>query len=156
MRISRWRWIGAVALLAVLLPAAPATGGEEPMETVLAVLPGGEELLVELAVTTAQRRQGLMFRDELPGGQGMLLIFPDSGFRAIWMKNVRIPLDLVWLDRTHRVVHLERNVPPCSAEPCPDYHSMRKASAVLELNAGSAETLGIEPGQQLEFIPPIR
>lgn len=150
------RRVGAAVLLVTLLAGVPASAGEEPMETALVLMPGGQELLVELAVTTDQRSRGLMFRDELPAGQGMLLLFPDSGFRAIWMKNVRFPLDLVWLDRDHRVVHLERNVPPCPAEPCPDYYSLRKASAVLELNAGAAELLGLETGQRLEFIPPIR
>jgi uncharacterized membrane protein (UPF0127 family) len=156
-----WRWFGCCALFGAVLTAAgmitaaPVSGGEDPLDTALITLPDGVELVVELAVTPLQRSRGLMFRDELPAGQGMLLVFPDTGFRSIWMKNVRFPLDLIWLDRSHRVVHFEKNVPPCAKEPCPDYHSLRKAASVLELNAGAVETLGIQLGHQLEIIPPL-
>lgn len=162
MKRKWWqRWLGPGVLLALLIPAiglasaTPANDVEDPLETALVILPGGAELVVELAVTSRQRSRGLMFRDELPPGQGMLLVFPDTGFRSIWMKNVRFPLDLIWLDGSHRVVHLEQNVPPCPEEPCPDYHSMRKAASVLELNAGAVEKWGIELGDRLEFIPPL-
>jgi uncharacterized membrane protein (UPF0127 family) len=121
----------------------------------LAICPDGTELVVELAVTSPQRSRGLMFRDVLPVGQGMLLVFPDSGFRSIWMKNVRFPLDLLWLDSSGCVIHIEPRVPPCPEEPCPDYHSLRKASSVLELNAGAVESLGIRLGDRLELIPPL-
>lgn len=143
-------------LLGLAGPAGRSGDGGGPLETALLVLPGGEELVVELAVSPAQRRRGLMYRDELPAGQGMLLVFPDTGFRSIWMKNVRFPLDLIWLDSSDCVVHIEKDVPPCPGEPCPDYHSMRKAAAVLELNAGSVARWGIEHGDHLEFIPPVR
>jgi uncharacterized membrane protein (UPF0127 family) len=54
------------------------------------------------------------------------------------------------------VVHIETDVPPCPDEPCPDYHSMHKAASVLELNAGAVARWGIETGDRLEFIPPVR
>lgn len=162
MAENRWRrWFGACGLLAVvltvagLMTAAPVSNGENPLDTALMTLPDGVELVVELAITPLQRSRGLMFRDELPAGQGMLLVFPNTGFRSIWMKNVRFPLDLIWLDRSHRVVHFEQNVPPCAEEPCPDYYSLRKAASVLELNAGSVKTLGIQLGHQLDITPPL-
>lgn len=162
MKGKNWkRWLGPCVLLALLFPAAgpalaaPVGGVEDLLETALAILPDGTELVVELAITPQQRSRGLMFRDDLPAGQGMLLVFPDTGFRSIWMKNVRFPLDLIWLDRSGRVVHTEEQVPPCPEEPCPDYHSLRKASSVLELNAGAVEMLGITLGDQLDFIPPL-
>ncbi len=134
---------------------AVAAGKGEPMATGLVILPGGEEIIVELAVSTSQRARGLMFRDQLPEGQGMLLVFSSSDFRSIWMKNVRFPLDLLWVDKSGRVVHFERSVPPCAEEPCPSYMPLRKASAVLELNAGSIEKWGIDFGDQLVIIPPL-
>ncbi len=162
MQGKKWqRWLGPCVLLALLCPAAgpasaaPANGVEDPLDTALVILPDGTELVAELAVTPRQRSRGLMFRDALPAGQGMLLVFPDTGFRSIWMKNVRFPLDLLWLDSSGRVVHIEQQVPPCPAEPCPDYHSLRKASSVLELNAGVVAKQGIELGDLLEFIPPL-
>ena len=85
----------------------------------------------------------------------MLLVFPGSGFRSIWMKNVRFPLDLLWLDSSGRVVHVEENVPPCPEEPCPSYQPMRTASAVLELNGGDVSRLKIGFGDQLMVIPPL-
>lgn len=146
--------LGLGLLLAGVWPA-PAAGEGEPMATGLVILPCGTEIVVELAVSSRQRSRGLMFRDELPAGQGMLLVFSSTNFRSIWMKNVRFPLDLLWLDSSGRVVNFEKNVPPCPEEPCPSYQPLCKASAVLELNAGSVEKWDIDLGDQLVIIPPL-
>ena len=54
------------------------------------------------------------------------------------MKNCRFPIDILWLDEEQRIVHVAEAVPPCKAEPCPVYNPLRRASYVIELNAGQA------------------
>src|SRR3546814_15102210 len=80
-----------------------------------------------------------MFRDELPAGHGMLFIHDRLAPQAYWMKNTRIPLDILYFDDQRRLVSQQRDVPPCSAgNRCPPYPSSAPARYVLELNAGKA------------------
>jgi Uncharacterized conserved protein len=116
----------------------------------------GQRFQVEIADDDAERARGLMFRDVLPDGQGMLFIHDRQEPQAYWMKNTRIPLDILYFDEQRRLVSQQRNVPPCSAgDRCPPYPSRRPARYVLELNAGQAAKLGLEDGTELVFGPGI-
>jgi uncharacterized membrane protein (UPF0127 family) len=99
-------------------------------------LPSGKVLQVEVMVKPEDLRMGLMFRPSLAPDKGMLFIFGESDFHGIWMKNCRFPIDILWLDEDQKVVDLAEAVPPCAAEPCPVYKTLRKASYVVELTAG--------------------
>jgi uncharacterized membrane protein (UPF0127 family) len=116
----------------------------------------GQSVHAELAVTPEERAQGLMFRQKIEFGQGMLFVFEREGIYSFWMKNMLIPLDLVWLDREKRVVHIERDVPPCTENPCPTYTSKVPALYVLELKAGSFEKRGLKMFDRLDFVLPIQ
>ncbi|WP_028917884.1 DUF192 domain-containing protein [Pseudoxanthomonas sp. J35] len=116
----------------------------------------GQRFQVEVADDDAERARGLMFRDVLPDGQGMLFIHDRQEPQAYWMKNTRIPLDILYFDEQRRLVSQQRDVPPCSAgDRCPPYPSRRPARYVLELNAGQAAKLGLEDGAELVFGPGI-
>jgi len=116
----------------------------------------GQRFQVEIADDDAERARGLMFRDVLPDGQGMLFIHDRQEPQAYWMKNTRIPLDILYFDEQRRLVSQQRNVPPCSAgDRCPPYPSRRPARYVLELNAGQAAKLGLEDGAELVFGPGV-
>jgi uncharacterized membrane protein (UPF0127 family) len=119
-------------------------------------LPSGKVLKAEVMVNDADRAMGLMFRPSLPMDQGMLFVFAESEFHGIWMKNCKFPIDILWLDEEKRVVHLAEAVPPCTAEPCPVYQPLRKASYVVELNAGQARREKAAVGASLEFALPSR
>jgi uncharacterized membrane protein (UPF0127 family) len=106
---------------------------------------------VELALTPQEQHQGLMNRQSLPIDAGMLFVFPQNKRHAFWMKNTLISLDLIWLDYAKRVVHIERNVPPCIKTPCATYKSSKDALYVLELNALESKKWQIEVGSQLVF-----
>jgi uncharacterized membrane protein (UPF0127 family) len=114
-------------------------------------LPQGGSITAELAVTDEERQRGLMFRETLLPDQGMLFVFETEDFYSFWMKNTLIPLDLLWLDKDRRIVHIARNVPPCKADPCPSYPPDRPGLYVLELAAGSADRLGLKIFDRLEF-----
>lgn len=117
-------------------------------------LPNGKAVIAELAITPAEREKGLMFRKSLAPDQGMLFVFEEEDFYSFWMKNTLIPLDIIWLNANRQIVHIEKNVPPCTADPCPSYSSPYPALYVLELKAGQAEENGLKPFDQLSFILP--
>jgi len=111
----------------------------------------GEWFSVELADTQKEQSLGLMFRDELAEGHGMLFIFPTETRRSFWMKNTRIALDIFYFDSDLKLVSVAENSPPCRTERCPSYPSTGPAQYVLELNAGKAAELGVKPGDLLEL-----
>jgi uncharacterized membrane protein (UPF0127 family) len=114
---------------------------------------GGERFKVEIADDDAERARGLMFRDKLAADSGMLFIHDREEPQAYWMKNTKIPLDILYFDNARRLVAQQRDVPPCSAgNACPSYPSNGKPTRyVLELNAGEAKRLKLENGAELRF-----
>ena len=88
---------------------------------------------VEIAANSAQRGRGLMFRDHLADDRGMLLVYAESGDHRIWMKNMRIPIRVYWIDANGRIVDWQR-LEPCTASPCPVYAAAGDSRFVLELN----------------------
>lgn len=116
--------------------------------------PDGFTVTAELAVSDEERARGLMFRDKMHEKQAMLFVFDEDDIHSFWMKNMRFAIDILWLDRDKRIVHIESRVPPCPREPCPSYTPFRAAVYVLELQAGSAERHGLREFDRLEFILP--
>jgi uncharacterized membrane protein (UPF0127 family) len=109
----------------------------------------GKNFGVELADTQQEQALGLMFRDEMPANQGMLFIFPNEAPRSFWMKNTRIPLDIMYFDKDLKLVSISADTQPCKVSRCPSYPSITPAMYVLELNAGKASELGVELGDRL-------
>ena len=109
----------------------------------------GETFSVELATESKEQALGLMFRDSMADDHGMLFIFPSATTRNFWMKNTRIPLDIFYFDENLRLVNVARDAKPCRTPQCPVYSSTGPARYVLELNAGKAAELGVQPGDEL-------
>lgn len=137
--------LGAGALLLAASPALTAPG-RAPL-----TLPSGRIIEVEVMVSHQDRALGLMFRPSLPEDKGMLFVFERSDFHGIWMKNCRFPIDIVWLDEERKIVHVAENVPPCKADPCPTYEPLRRATYVIELNAGQARRDELTVGATVSF-----
>ena len=110
---------------------------------------GGKTFSVEIADTSEKQALGLMFRDSMPADAGMIFLFPNEAPRSFWMKNCRIPLDIMYFDKDLKMVSISANTPPCRVERCPNYPSTGPAMYVLELNAGVASELGVGPGDLL-------
>jgi uncharacterized membrane protein (UPF0127 family) len=106
---------------------------------------------IELALTPEEISSGLMFRPSLPENRGMLFILDQPRLPAFWMKNMLISLDLVFLDGAGTVIDIIADVPPCPAEPCPNYPPSSPALAVLEVGAGVAAAHGLEIGSVVTF-----
>ena len=103
----------------------------------------GTRVRVEVADTYPALARGLMFRDPLADDEGMLFMFDIQGRHGFWMKNVRAPLDIVWLDRASRVVWIVESAPPCRADPCPVYQPPVDASCVVEVAGGFVRRHGV-------------
>jgi uncharacterized protein len=115
-------------------------------------LPDGTPITAEMAVTGLERQRGLMFRDEIYADQGMLFVFSESAYHSFWMKNVNFPIDILWLDKEKRIVHIEERVPPCQTPDCPSYAPDLPARYVLELKAGMAECHEMQLQQRIDFV----
>ncbi|KQZ63542.1 MULTISPECIES: DUF192 domain-containing protein [unclassified Lysobacter] len=115
---------------------------------------GGQRYTVEVADDDEERAMGLMFREEMPEGSGMIFIHERQEPQSYWMKNTKIPLDILYFDDSRKLVSQQRDVPPCSAgNQCPPYPSNAPARYVLELNAGQAAKLKLNDGAVLTFGP---
>ena len=134
-----------VALILAMQAAAP------PPPPAFAFPPDGAKLVLEIALTDAQKAKGLMGRKELPPDHGMLFLFPTDQLLTFWMKSTLIPLDIVWLTEKGRVADLKAGLAPCTKDPCTKYEPRTKARAALLVNAGYTAAHGIAPGSQLRF-----
>ena len=129
---------------------SPAADAPVPVVTV-----GSAALTVELALTPAQRVQGLSGRPELARGTGMLFVYTQEGRHSFWMIDMNFPLDLVWISAQCTVIEITSNVPPpapgqTSAE-LPRYVPETPVQYVLEVNAGDMESAGIQVGDPVAF-----
>lgn len=117
-------------------------------------MPNGKIVRVEVMQKPIDMGRGMMFRDSLPPDHGMLFLYAREGNYPNWMYQVKIPLDILWLDHARRVVQILPNTPPCpskSAKECPNFGGTEKAQYVLELAAGMADKYGVHVGSELSF-----
>jgi uncharacterized membrane protein (UPF0127 family) len=133
------RWPGGIAL-ALALPALAGCGssgtGSTPAATV-EVRIGGASVQAEVAAAPNARERGLSGRASLAEDRGMLFVYRDHRQRTFWMKGMRFPLDIIWIDRG-RVTGIEPNAPVPSGGDLPIYPSPGPADRVLEVRAGWA------------------
>jgi uncharacterized membrane protein (UPF0127 family) len=116
--------------------------------------PNGTRILVEVAASVEDRARGLMFRDHLAPDRGMLFVFDEPGQWVFWMKNTKVPLDIIWLDANKRIVDIAAEVPGCVQDPCLQYQPNKDASYVLEVPAGSVKSQKLTKGMPLTFTLP--
>ena len=142
--------IFALSLIAPAGLIAPAAGAETFATDQLAIqtAAGAQHFAVELAVTSEQRAQGLMYRQRLPADAGMLFLYPEARAVAMWMKNTLIPLDMLFIGEDGRIMHIEERAVPGSTATI---SSMGPARAVLELNGGTAARLKIQLGDRVLY-----
>ena len=91
-----------------------------------------------------------MFRGGLADNRGMLFLFPQENFYPFWMKNMRFPLDIIWIDKDKRIVDIKTDVPTCN-QTCESLTPGDKALYVLEVNAGFAKKNEIKIGDRVSF-----
>ena len=114
----------------------------------LTFLKNQEKLTIEIADNEAETTQGLMYRRTMPDSCGMVFIFADSQPRNFWMKNTYLPLDILFLDESKKIVTIQANRTPFSEEQIPSFEN---AKYVLEVNAGYCKRKGIEKGDAVKW-----
>ena len=143
----------------LLLTAAPQTVLAQPVsdcspDRVQVFTGDGQPVLfrVEIVDTPDTRAQGLMFRDTLPEGTGMLFVYDQPQPLAFWMRNTRIPLDLLFIDAEGVIRHIHPQAVPFDETPIPGARPSDPDPArllVLEIGGGEAERLGLRPGMAI-------
>lgn len=103
---------------------------------------------VEIADDAEERAQGLMFRKNLAPNAGMLFIYPTVQDVAFWMKNTLIPLDMLFIAADGHIVRIEKQATPLSETAIP---SGAPVKAVLEVNGGLADELGVKQGDLVKY-----
>ncbi|HEY6022622.1 MAG TPA: DUF192 domain-containing protein [Pseudolabrys sp.] len=134
-----------VVLIGVFIAAGAAwPAGQQTLE--IASKSGVHVFSVEIADNDAERAKGLMYRKELPEGQGMLFDFHREQEVSFWMQNTYIPLDMIFIRGDGRILRIAENTEPMSTRLIPSGGSVR---AVLEVIAGTTRKLGIAPGDRV-------
>ncbi len=122
-------------------------------KTTQVIVHGDQEITytVEIAANKLRHTKGLMFRKSMGEREGMLFVFKHSADKRFWMKNTKIPLDIIFINKEKRIINIEEAV-PCLAAPCRGYHSRGRARYVLEINQGQCKIYGFEKGTRVDFI----
>jgi uncharacterized membrane protein (UPF0127 family) len=159
----RWARHVAVSLLVLAVVTSgcvtdrEGTGIDAPepyTDATVAFVVDGEqtgELAVEIAETRRERARGLMERESVPDGAGMLFVYEDAAPRAFWMKNTLVPLDIIFVNEEMRVLNVEHASPePYTPEDeLTRYHSDGPARYVVEAERGYANETGVSSGDEL-------
>lgn len=121
--------------------------GLEVIPVTVTTASGAHVIQAELAASREAQRQGLMFRTEMGPDEGMLFPYDEPEMMGFWMRNTVIPLDIIFIDETGTIINIEPGVPYNEES----VESERPGIAVLELNGGRSEELGIAPGDKVEW-----
>lgn len=109
----------------------------------------GHKVKVEVVRSQEKQALGLMYRTEMADNHGMLFIYKQAAPLSFWMKNTRIPLDILYFDKNLKLINISADTPPCRTPSCPGYPSSAPAQYVLEINAGLARQWQLEAGEEL-------
>jgi uncharacterized membrane protein (UPF0127 family) len=142
MRSFGWIAFILFGLAVATSPARPA--GKQTLE--IATKSGVHVFAVEVADNDAERAKGLMYRKELPEGQGMLFDFHREQEVSFWMQNTYIPLDMIFIRGDGSILRIAENTEPLSTRLIPSGGPVR---AVLEVIGGTTHKLGIAPGDRV-------
>ena len=118
------------------------------------VIINGFELRVYLAVTNDQQIKGLSVKDHLKENEGMLFVYQQPSRQGFWMKDMKFPIDIIWLDNNGTVVYIKNSLQPCImtfAFLCPTYTPDKDSLYVLETGSGFSKKHGIKIGTHADF-----
>jgi uncharacterized membrane protein (UPF0127 family) len=134
--------------LGVISALAPLTHAQQVFPvTTLSI--GVHLIKAEIAVSDEQRAQGLMFREKMAPGEGMVFRFPESRHLCMWMKNTLLPLSVAFIDEKGRIINIEDMQPQTLNAHC----AKKPARYALEMNQGWFRQKNIRPGIQVSGLP---
>ncbi len=136
----------ALAAVAAVVLGLVGCSTETPASAPTVVVGAAEPIAVEVADDDAARAAGLMGRDEVPPGTGMVFVYPEPVSNAFWMGNVQVPLSIVWV-RDHTVVGVAEMQPcPAADDSCPRYSPGAEYTHAVETTGGTFTEAGVQVG----------
>mgnify|MGYP000287599591 CR=1 FL=1 len=150
--LGRWRphttgiLIGGVVLVLLAVGAAFIVSHAQPPTEVRL---GSSVLQARVVKDEVGRQKGLSGVKSMKPNEALLMVFDTSDLWGIWMKDMEIPIDILWLDENGKVVHIVKNAPETDQETV--YSPKEKARYVLELPAGTVQSYNFKVGQVAAF-----
>lgn len=109
-------------------------------------------LVADIADTNDKRTKGLAVKDALNETEGMLFVFSTEREHSFWMKDMKFPIDIIWIDEDHEVVHVEHSLEPCIPDEfCKPYNPNRNSLYVLETVSGFAQKYNVTEDTYVDF-----
>lgn len=109
-----------------------------------------KKIILSVADTEKKIEQGLMFVDKITENEGMIFLFKVPDYKIFWMKNMKIPLDILFI-YNNKIVKIYKEVPECKNYPCETYESKYKVDSVLELKSGFCKKFNVKAGDKVKF-----
>ena len=109
-------------------------------------------ILVKAVISQKEKEKGLSGRDDLGENQGMLFVYDKPGFYEFWMKNMKYPIDIIWIDSAGQIIDMAQNIPvPDDNSELITYISSQPAQYILEVNAGFIKGNNIKIGDKADL-----
>jgi uncharacterized protein len=142
------RFSGAAAVVLAAMVGLGSTPPTLPEAGYAWVIFGADTVVAEVAATPAEREKGLMYREDVPDGTGMLFVFQDSQIRSFWMANTYVPLDIAYIDPAYTVVDIVQMEPLVTDT----YQSSGPAMFALEVRQGWFADHGVVEGAKANIV----
>ncbi len=112
---------------------------------------GGVNLLASLSTTPESQAKGLATKGSLEETEGMLFVFESPQKYSFWMKDMKFPIDIIWINSAGKIVHIESKLPPCIfLLPCPSYTPKDDSLYVLEVVSNFTDKFNINVGDDVD------
>jgi uncharacterized protein len=133
-----------------LIPEEIRSGIHEYQKVNITV--NGKNLIADVSATNEQRTKGLTVKNTLTENEAMLFVFENEANHKFWMKDMKFPIDIIWISDDKRVVDIENNLQPCNSGPfCSTYEPDGDSLYVLETVSGFAQKYGVAKDTLVEF-----
>ena len=107
---------------------------------------------LDIALTDKQKHEGLSIKSSMKENEGMLFIFEEPTLQSFWMKGMKFPIDIIWLDENLSIVYIEKSLNPCKSwVNCPSYKPTAEALYVLETISGFSEEHDLKIGDKINI-----
>jgi uncharacterized membrane protein (UPF0127 family) len=147
-RLRKWA-IGIIVAITGVLGVMNFMRGTGPTQFVVTA-PSGRQILADAAQTPEEQLLGPFFIRNMPADRGFLLVFDDPGYYHLTTRAMHFPVDLIWLNQSREIIHVERALQPCAEDPCPKFGPQEPdAVYVLQMLGGYAERESLAKGNTL-------
>ncbi|OGI00014.1 MAG: hypothetical protein A2039_02275 [Candidatus Melainabacteria bacterium GWA2_34_9] len=148
--------ITIICILILFVYQITKTNGEslKPVSTDFVVIKN-QKVFLDVADNREKITRGLMGVDNIAENQGMVFLFKKHDYKTFWMKNMKIPLDIVFISN-EKIAKIYKEVPVCEKDPCTLYGSKYKIDSVIEFKKGFCEKYNVKVGDKIKFSQDIK